>query len=104
MWPGGAGSRPGGYPKPHADKGAGGPKACLHASGQQGQPSSPPHPVYYPVPTHLTASIPEGLRVVVAGVHSVGGGVDTGELVLVEAQVLCWLLLQDLVGLSLTEG
>lgn len=53
--------------------------------------------------TELAASIPEGLGVVVAGVHPVGGGVDAGQLVLVEAQVLGWLLLQDLVGFGFTE-
>lgn len=62
----------------------------------------PPGPSW--PPTHLAACVPEGLWVVVAGVDPVGGGVDAGELVLVEAQVLLRLLLQDLVGLGLAEG
>lgn len=57
-----------------------------------------------PARTHLAASVPEGLRIVVAGVDAVGGGVYAGELVLVETQVLGRLLLQDLMGLGFTEG
>lgn len=67
---------------------------------------SPHHPTlnHMPARTHLATSVPEGLWIVVAGVHTVGGGVYARELVLVEAQVLGGLLLQDLMGLGLTEG
>lgn len=53
--------------------------------------------------TKLAASIPEGLGVVVAGVNTVRGWVDAGQLMLVETQILGWLLLQDLMGFCFTE-
>ena len=86
------------------------PRRFSRAKGKQsgrGEPSGTPSPARLPqapAPTHLAAGVPEGLRVVVAGIHSVGGGVDARELVLVEAQVLSRLLLQDLLGLGLAEG
>lgn len=43
--------------------------------------------------TQMAASIPEGLWVEVAGVHAIRGGVDAGELALVESDELHWLLL-----------
>lgn len=86
------------------------PRRFSRAKGKRrgrGEPSCTPSPARLPqapAPTHLAAGVPEGLRVVVAGIHSVGGGVDARELVLVEAQVLSRLLLQDLLGLGLAEG
>lgn len=53
--------------------------------------------------TKLAASIPEWLGVVVTRVHTVGRWIDAGQLMLVEMQILCWLLLQYLVGFCFTE-
>lgn len=67
--------------------------------------SAGPSPLTVPAArTHLAAGVPEGLRVIVAGVHPVGGRVDAGQLALVEADVLGRLLLHDLLGPGLAEG
>lgn len=53
--------------------------------------------------TQLAASVPEGLRVEVGGVDTVGRRVDPGQLLLVELDEGRGFLLHHLVSFGLTE-
>lgn len=53
--------------------------------------------------TQLAAGVPERLRVEVGGVHAVRGGVDAGQLALVEEGEGRSFLLHHLVGFGLAQ-
>lgn len=52
----------------------------------------------------MTAHVPVGLWVKVAGVDAVCGGVDARQLLLVEADEALSLLVDEMLGLRLAEG